>query len=622
MAIMRNDTQKQRGAALALVLLALSGLLLVLATGISSAPARAQGGFATITPAPPDPLDAARDGFIIDYALRLWSATDLTAVLVNQLELLVAGEDVPPLAVRLTLYELEARFPGAPRDPADRERVLSLMLQAGEQQPDSVDMRAFARPFVVARVNGAEPGLARLEAFDVTVQPIDLNGDEAGDAVLSVRYPADRDLPAVYTDVILVYGTGDGTYALPPTSAAWPAAPAGDISSIELLRVGDLNGDSLDEVAIGIERGAVNRELLVAGWRSGEVITLTPPDSPLLYGDILDWPQDSTALVVANYRVESARYQCVSAARQPWEWRANLFRPVQQVPATYTNLPTPGCALHGAEPLFAQPTGDAITLVSAVLAGADDVNAPGYARGGMALALLYLVDGQPQAALNQIDSLRPLAASDAWLAGQIDAFTTAIEREGISPVQVCAALTLRDATAACSVDQMLAGLFNENPLLRSAPLLAQLEALGLPVLDVVEITEVGRLPRQLVNFNLTGASWWSFAPTDPDFYVAETAEAPPGFEDAAFPPGLTEAPPAAYDALLVDGDARAALVALNNAAQSAPDVPLTPAARYFRALLYDLLNDRRSAEQAYFDLWGDFPGNHWGQLAGAHLERR
>ncbi len=610
------------GAAMIVLLVAFAaGLLLTSQVMDVKAHPAGQGGFATVTPVPPDPLDGARTGFINQYAMRLWQESDMIEVFISQLERLVAGEDVPAVALQLTQYELNTRFPDAPLNADLRERVLELMLAAPR---GSVDMRDYMRPFIVDQVNAGSTGATGRTALDnFTVQTVfaDYNGDELSDAYLHVRFPADDTVDALYEDFILVLGTESGLFFLPSISGAWPAAPFDGIEALEMLRTGDLNGDGLDELALRVDRGGINHEIVIAGWRNGAFITLVQPNTPLRYTEILDWPENSTALLVTTNQVESARWGCLSQIEQPWEYRSNFFRPVQTFAATSNTLDGPGCELLAAEPLFEQPMQDALDTVLGALARADDPTTDDYARAGMALALLYRMNGQDDRATQQIDLMRPFAENNVWLTEQIDAFTTATATDGVTPVEICAQLTLRDETAACSVDQLLSRLFDEDPISREGDLIEELESRGLTVLDQVNINEVGRLPRQVVNFNLTGASWWAFVASDPDFYVPELATAPAGFDDVFFPSGLTEVSQSIYGTLLVDDDLGAALVALNNIRADA-DAPLSASARYLQALLLDLLGNRQDAKQVYYDLWGDFPNSHWGQLAGAHLEPR
>ena len=105
-------------------------------------------------------------------------------------------------------------------------------------------------------------------------------------------------------------------------------------------------------------------------------------------------------------------------------------------------------------------------------------------------------------------------------------------------------------------------------------------------------------------------------------YEAEIIDAPEDFGEASLPPALLDAPQNAYDALLLFGDATGALNVLENTVLNNPDVPLSPAALYLQALSYDLSADRTRARDAYYSLWAEYTYSRWGQLAGAHLERR
>jgi hypothetical protein len=168
----------------------------------------------------------------------------------------------------------------------------------------------------------------------------------------------------------------------------------------------------------------------------------------------------------------------------------------------------------------------------------------------------------------------------------------------------------------------LARVFEENPLNRDAPVLDQLAARGLGVRETTTISEIGRMDRLVVNFNLYGAGWWAFAPLKPGEYVAELVETPPDFEVVSALPAYVDVPQSAYDALLRDGDVATVLSILDTAVQNHPELPLSPGVRYLQALSYDLAADRVRARDTYFNLWKDFPMTQWGQLAAAHLERR
>ena len=77
-------------------------------------------GFATNTPQPS--LESLLPETTFDrYALRLWDESALTQILLDQVQQLGPGDDDRKMAIRLIQYELQKRFPGAPRDPAIRQ---------------------------------------------------------------------------------------------------------------------------------------------------------------------------------------------------------------------------------------------------------------------------------------------------------------------------------------------------------------------------------------------------------------------------------------------------------------------------------------------------------------------
>jgi hypothetical protein len=610
-----------------LMLLLLGGLL-VMATGLSllltPAPVSSQV-FITNTPLPTEPPLITPDAPLEQYALRLWIEQELIDVLADQLTRLIGGEREQQDAIRLTLYELERRFPGAPRRLEQRERLLELMLAAPR---GSVDMRPIARPYIVEMLNQRRgeftPGIETtltINGFAVRITPLNLDGSEPLDALLHVRYPAQAEGEALlYESYSLVRGTDDGRYTLVSAAPDFPAAPLAGAQSVALVRQGDLNLDGLDEIALSVDTGAVNRELLIYGWRAEEVINLAQPGQRILFGELIDWPFNEAALTVAEYRQESIRWDCVGARPVRWEWSANFYRPSIGDNVTFTPLETIGCELLGGEPIFTQRLDDTIPGLTWMLENTDPYEA-GYDRAGMTLAMLLLLNEQPRSAAEVIESLRPLAVGNDWLTGQIEAFEAALAGDTFAPVEICAALVARDENGACAVDQVLTRIFDENPIIREAPALPQIERLGLPILETTTISQAGRRDRLAVSFDLTGASWWTFAPTDETYYVAAPVDPPVAIAEVASPAALVELPPGAFTAML-NGQVSVALNAVDNAMRDNPGVPLSLPARYMKALGYDLLGDRQAAGRAYYELWAEQPATAWGRLAGAHLERR
>lgn len=609
---------------------ALSIILLVLGSMVvwsADEPAAPSQIFVTNTPPPPDPLRVTPDAPLEQYALRLWTEQDFLNMLSSQVSRLIDGDTRQQNAIRLTLYEMGYRFPGAPHDLSERERLLRLMLTAPR---GSIDLRSVLRPYVVARLNeqiaALDPAFEHTLTFNrmrIQTAPFKLNNDSLPDIMISVLFPANAVTPddTIYKDYWLVQGTADGRFQLMPSRPDFPAAPYGDILDVTLTRAGDVNVDGLDELAVTLNTGQINGEMLIYGWRNTEISNLIQPGERVLVGEFIGWNAGDDTLTVNEYRLESATWNCLSRLRVQWNWEANFYRPSVADAAAYQNLSTIGCALYQQEPVFTRPPDEGITLINTIMTN-PNLNAQGWDRAGIALAMFYLLDGQLAEAETQIASLLSSAGSSSWLAGQIDAFARTARSEGVSPAEVCAALLFEDETGACNVDQVVAQILAAHPILRSGSLVQQLEALGLPVLEVVTVSQVGRANREVVNFNLTGSSWWAFAPTDPEIYIPSPTAPPVKDEAAALPIGFIDPPRTAYDALLVSNDPITALNALENAILQNPASPLSPEARYLQALCYDLLADRAAARAAYYALWTEYTGDTWGQLAGAHLEQR
>lgn len=604
-------------------LLALLALLMLSAVMTDAAPS--QQIFVTNTPAPPDPLRAVPDAAVDQYALRLWTEPQLINVLTSQLERLVNGDTAQEAAIRYTLYELERRFPQAPRSQEQRAALLDLMLAAPR---GALDKRSIVRPYLVLKmderiseINPNTENTLTIDNFLVQTVPFNLNGDDEPDALVTVRYPAEAVTPEEirYKDFWLAEAVAENGFRLPPSSPSLPAAPFNEIEDIQILRADDVNGDTLDELAITVDRGGLNDEILIYGWRNGQVSSLVAPDQSILYGEFIDW--DSPTLNVAQYRQESERWDCISRLPVQWRWETNFYRLAEPLNPTYSTLGTVGCALHRAEPIFSRPFAEGIEVVSAIV-NDGGLNPTGTNAGGMALAMLYLLDGQRSAAEEQTASLLQRADSDPELAQQIDIFASTAGQDDVSPAEVCAALLFFDQNGPCNMDQVIERILRDTPIPRESDLEAQLEARGLPVLEIVTVSQIGRADRQVVNFNLIGSSWWAFAPTDPVAWVSEITEPPVAFADATLPAALIQPPAAAYEALFERNDPVRVLTVLENALLQNPDAPFSAEARFMQALSYDLSGDRPAARQAYYNLWVEFSSSAWGQLAGAHLERR
>lgn len=612
----------------------LIGMLLVGILGmgllaISPAEVAAQGPFSTNTPPPPDPLLNTPDAPITYYALRLWLERDLVEVLISQLHRLARGETDQQRAVTLTVYELSRRFPGAPRDHSQQDRLLNALWTAPR---GSVDMRSVARPFIVAALNENLENIRTdtenaftVRGASVRILPANLDGFSPVDAVLHVRYPATADSreALLYEDYIPVVRKDSATYTLPPFTVNLPAAPYGSVQNVSLVRLQDVNGDGLDELAIGVNTGEINSELLIIGWRNNSMASLIAPEQRIFFGGSPEWSQTPPSVTATVYRTDSARWDCQSQREMTWTWSTNFYRQAFDLAPAYRPLNTLGCALFAEEPFFEQSPVDALLLLFQLIDTAQPGD-PGYDRGRMALAVMYDLAGQRPSAEAEINGLTTLSEGNAWLSGQIEAFNSVIRSSpyATDPLQLCTALLAQNPDGMCDTDQLIARMLAESPLSRSGDVLAQLDALGLPVVQSTPLTEVGKAARHAVKFDLAGSGWWAFAPLNRETYVAERIETPAGFEERPAPAREIMLPDALIRDLIEKNDPASALVAIEGLARANPALPLSAAARYFKAFCQDMLSDRQNAREGYYALWVDYPDSTWGMLAGAHLEHR
>lgn len=579
---------------------------------------------ATNTPPPGavPPVAARPDAPFDRYALRLWTEADLVNEMIVQIRQLKIGDTERQLAIRLLQYELQQRFPGAPRSSQQRAQLLDAMFEAPR---GSVDKRLLMRAALEAGLNQTQPAFSgitslNINGFGVTIMPANADGILATlDAVLHTRYPAVGE--TLYEDYTLAQVDEAGTYRVLDSVPPLPSAPLGDVFAISLERLGDVNNDGADELSLVLDTGDTNKQLLIYGWRGGQMVNLIAPGENLRFGQLLDWPLQSDTLTVRVYRVESAAWGCLGEQDVSWRWNLNYFRPLAQG-NTFTFQNRLACLLYGLEPIFEKPVQESLNRIEGILQFAQPDDQGSLPRARMVVAMLYLFDDRAGEAVQQVQALQSQAEPGSWLALQTAAFLDAAAQPDATPIQVCAALEAASQYGACDVDQALTRLFSENPLRRDEPIEAQLAALGITVLDKQTITAVGKRDRQAFRFDLAGDRWWAFAPLQADVYTAEKIEPLPGYESrpTAAPPSA--APPAsAYDALL-QGSPTLALNILDNIVRDNSGMDLNASGRFLQALAYDLLADRASARSAYFALWSDDPASVWGQLAAAHLERR
>lgn len=614
-----------------MTLLMLGALLggVVLALILSPAPqgkARAQV-FATNTPRPPDFLAGSPDAPLERYALRLWTREDLLTLLLNQLERLADGQAEQAAPVRYTQYELARRFPDYTTAPSDRRaQIVNAMLRAPR---GTVDMRAFLRPYVVdlfnARINAfpSPETTVRAEGFDMQLTTLNLDGMRAVDGLLAVTYPAEPGAEGVrYQDYVPVIAATNG-YALPELPADHAAAPYDTVREVSLVAAEDINRDGLAEIVLRVNTETLNDRLQVIGWRAGEMIDLVQPDETMRLDSQSEPSITPGRIDVSAARRASARWDCVSRLDVTWTYQSNQFRPSTPLNADYAPLDTAACALYTAEPpIYAQEPANAASVAAEIVAN-NPPDARGHERAVLTLAVLQTMAGQASAVGDTLARLEGQIATNPDLRAQAAALRGLADDPNVTDVDICAAVVNAAPDAVCAMDDVIARTLANDPVPRGADVEAALQERSLPVVESFTVEEVGRAPREVVRFALPGAGWWAFAPTDPDVYVAEPTDPPAAYNPlTAMNPGPVSIPAQARAALFEADRPSTALTILENVESDMPGRTLTDEARFFNALSLDLLGDRAAARQAYYTLWRDATGTTWGQLAGAHLERR
>jgi hypothetical protein len=593
----------------------------VFATNTPSTPPTA----AIPTAVPTDPPAVGPASPVDRYGLRLWTEADFNALMLEQIRGLRADRDSIE-ALQMLQYEWQRRFPGAPRSAAVRETFVDAFMNAPR---GAVDVRPVMRGAIEDILNAVRPqfdAAARFTSRGLSFELNALNIDNAAalDAVVRVSAPAPADPALPQFELIAVaLGGLDGSWRVPPADPDYPAAPIGAVASVRLEYAGDITGDALAELVVSLDRGALNRELHVLGWRGDRIVSLLAPGDRIQFGELRPIAGGGEPIVAYEYQISSPRWDCIASRRVELRYAQNYLRPLFD-PTGYLPQPTLACTLATLDPLYEQPLGRAIASVEALLdnAARDET---GFVRGRMALAMLYALNGQTGAAVTEMSGIRAavsgMGADDDWIVAQADAFLNAAAAN-LPPLAWCGAMEVARAAAGdaiCAVDEVLARLWTENPPGRGIPLAEQIAALGGRVIEQTTVREVGRLDRQLVRFELGLEHLWSFAPVRPETYSAERV-------DSALPvrPTPVDADLSVVDRFAAVGDARAALAVLETEirAQQAAGVPVSAGLRYGRALALDLLGDRAGARAAYYDLWRDDPASPWGRAAAAHLELR
>ncbi len=575
---------------------------------------------ATNTPQP-ERSGAAPDASADRYALRLWDDSNLTLAWIDQVRRITADDQDRIVGLQLFQKEVARRFPGTPRNAANRAALLQAMLAA---PLGMVDIRPVIRPYIETALNTLKPAFdtsasVTYENFSITIAPANLDGRAGKGAVVFASYLPDNGNPA-FRDVAIALIDAQGVYRVPQTQSPYPVI--GTFIPNSAL-VDNLNGDGINELTLTVSTpGDTNQRFYIYGWRNGAVTNLVEPGKQVNYLGSVERLPDGSGFTVEEYNVHDPAWNCFGSRTVMWRWQNNFFRPPATMP-DFKPRNTMACRLSAVEPLYALSPSDALRTIGNLTAqaGPDDAVAAGHAA--VMVAMLNVLDNKPDVALEQISGLSTGAQPGTWLDEQVQAFKKAAAQSNTTPLVICAALQAASQYGACDVNAVLTRLFKEQPFNRQQTIEEQAAQLGLRVVQQTVIHKVGKVDRPAYLFDLANGQWWAFAPLGKQQYTAEAVPTPEGYEVPPPPlPDVLSVPQTAYDALLERDNPAEVLNILDTLQRNRPGVPLDSAARFLQALSYDLLGDRRKAQPAYYRLWHDDSTSVWGQLAAAHLERR
>jgi len=568
--------------------------------------------------AEPQPTQPGPQAGYSNYALRLWLEGDVLDVLLEQIAQINPDNTDSLRAVQLLQYELEFRFPGAPRDIDDRAILVDAMINA---PIGTVDMQSVVRPYIENAINNDLITDTEFEGFTVEVMPANLDAGNVDDAVVHIVY-TDPSTDAIrYEDYVLAIGDTDGVYRFVPSNFNTPIVPY-TVASITMERLGDVNADGVDELALVVDDGDLNQLMYIIGYRGGQAGDLTRAGESLRFGEMVEW-NDGEPLDTRLYQQSDEKWNCISELAVTWAYEGNFYRPVVDSTSSFQNQNTFGCLISESEPLFAMRPASATQLLtdSLVLYGAE---ADRTDRAVMTLAMLYALDGQVDLASETALAAQSIDSDpNAWVNLQSELFLQMLTEPNNTAFDICVALAEADHSeaGACDVQALLSRVFDEADFPDETPIATQLDRIGLTVIQSTVIQELGRAERIAVGFGIASAGWWAFVANE-GFYTATPIETPIEFEQPEVVPELITVTQPVYATLLTDNDPAGVLNIIETTRVANPNIPFSEAFQYIEAFSNDLLSNREVARRGYYDVWAEFPESIWGELAGKHLELR
>jgi hypothetical protein len=590
----------------------------------SSQPIAISPMIATNTPDPsPTPIGPASG--LSNYALRLWLEGNMIEVLLNQIALIDADSIDSQRAVQLLQYEMEYRFTGAPHNIDDRATIVKAMLDA---PIGTIDMQSAVRPYIEYAINNDLIEDGQFEGFTVEVMSANLDAGNVDDAVIHILYP-DPLLDAIrYEDYVLAIGDTNGSYRFAPSGFTPSIVPYNGVQSIAMERLDDVNNDGVDELAIVIDDGDLNKQLSILAYRGGRTVDLTRSGETLRFGILNNWniPDNNgteSSIKTKLYQLASDQWFCISELGITWQYEGNFYRPTVAINQGFDNQNSFGCAMSEAEPLFSMKPVSATQLIT------DELVKYGSAvvrtdRAVMTLAMLYALDGQVELARETAIAAQAISNDiESWVGLQSELFLQMLNEPENTAFDICVALAESDhgEVGACDVKALLGRVFTEATFSENEPIATQLERVGLDVVQSQVISEVGRADRTAIDFGIQSAGWWAFVALDGE-YIGTPIDTPAEFEPIVPPPDFITVPQSVYATLLTDNDPAGVINIIETTRVANPNTPFSEAFRFIEALSNDLLNNREVARVSYYQVWDDFPESIWGRMAGKHLELR
>lgn len=580
---------------------------------------------ATNTPDPsPTPIGPAAG--LSNYALRLWLEGDMLEVLLAQIAIIDADNIDSQRAVQLIQYEMEYRFAGAPRNIENRAKLVKVMLDA---PIGTIDMQSVVRPYIEYAINNNLVEDDQFEGFTIEVMPANLDAGNVDDAVVHILYP-DPLVDAIrYEDYVLAIGDTNGSYRFAPSGFKPPIVPYNGILSIELEQLDDVNNDGVDELALVVDDGDLNKQLSILAYRGGQTVDLTRSGETLRFGELIAWNTPNNDGLTKNsietklYQLVSDKWFCISELDIIWQYEGNFYRPTVALNQGFDNQDTFGCAISEAEPLFSMKPVSATQFLTDELVkyGSSVVRID---RAVITLAMLYALDGQVELARETAIASQSINLNiESWIGLQSELFIQMLNEPENTAFDICVALAEADhgEEGACDVKALLGRVFDEATFSDNEAIASQLERVGLNVVQSRVISEVGRADRTAIDFGIVSAGWWAFIAHDGD-YIATPIDTPPEFEPIAPRPSFITVPQSVYATLLTDNDPASVINIIETTRVANPNIPFSEAFRFIEAMSNDLLNNREVARVSYYGVWDDYPESIWGRMAGRHLELR